>query len=274
MPSFTSIRIKGAVLASACVLLTGGLSGAAMWSSPYNIGIADLDQQATRAAQMAASRIDGHFDMLENLLRKVSRAIGTNPSDVNANDKLLRQVKSGLPDMVANIFVLARDGTNIGNAVGQHAAAGDRDYFQKVMAGAPLAVGAPIRSRSNLGWVIPVARPIKDERVETRAVLAIATSLSGFRDLIGVSELPVGSIVRILDHAGGEVTSVPNDLGSSEVDLLRLDDAIRQYREENDTHEFDRKTGSAIGVAAIRHARWLVGVALPLEAVTVLATSY
>jgi hypothetical protein len=176
--------------------------------------------------------------------------------------------------MVANIFVLARDGTNIGNAVGQHAAAGDRDYFQKVMAGAPLAVGAPIRSRSNLGWVIPVAHPIKDASGETRAVLAVATSLSGFRDVIGVDELPFGSIVRILDHAGGEVTSMPNDVGASEIDLLRLDDAIRQYREGNDAHEFDRKAGPAIGVAAIRHARWLVGVALPLEAAIVLAASF
>jgi len=273
MPDFADFRTRAAVFAGACVLLVSALLGAALWSPPCNIDLADLDDQAARAAQMAAARIDGHFEMLENLLRDLSRAISTNPDDIKANDALLRGVKSGLPDSIANIFVLTPDGTNIGNAVGQHAAAGDRDYFLKVMAGAPLAVGVPIRSRSNLGWVIPVARPIKDESGAIRAVVAVATFVSGLRDLTGARELPIGSIVQILDQGGSEVTSVPSDPGPGEIDLLRLEQAVRLYRAA-DSREFDRKGMAATGVASIRRAPWLVGVALPMETAIILTASF
>jgi hypothetical protein len=223
---------------------------------------------------MAAARIDAHFEMLENLLHNLSFAISTEPADMDANDAVLQQAKSVLPDIIANIFVLTRDGTNIGNAVGQHAAAGDRDYFQNVMAGAPLAVGAPIRSRSNLGWVIPIARPVKDANGDIRAVLAVATFLSAFQELMGANNLPVGSVVRILDHAGREVMSVPGDGGPAEIDLPRLDDAIRLYRAGHDMRELEQKAGAAIGVAATHRAPWRIGVALPVDVSTVLAASF
>ena len=64
------------------------------------------------------------------------------------------------------------------------ARAGDRAYFRRVVGGESLVVGDPIVSRSNVGWVIPVARPVKDRRGEMQAVVVVAISLDGFRDWI------------------------------------------------------------------------------------------
>jgi hypothetical protein len=59
-----------------------------------------------------------------------------------------------------------------------------------------------------------------------------------------------------------------------ELDLRRIDDGRRLYRTGSDAHEFDHKPGPAIGVAAIYRAHWLVRVALPMEAGTVMAASF
>ena len=120
-------------------------------------------------------------------------AISTNPGDVDSNDAILRNLKSELPSSVANIFILSRDGRNIGNAVGQHASAGDREYFQKAMAGTPLVVGTPIFSRSNLGRVLPIARPVRNSAGEIQAVLVVAIFLGSLADVIGINDLPPGS---------------------------------------------------------------------------------
>jgi hypothetical protein len=90
-------------------------------------------------------------------LNRLSAELSTNPNDVDTNDALLRREQSQLPKSIANILLLSNDGRNIGNAVGRHASAGDRDYFKRATAGDQLVVEAPIRSRSDVGWVIPVA---------------------------------------------------------------------------------------------------------------------
>jgi hypothetical protein len=125
--------VVGAAAVISCVVLLGmGLH------SQSRTNHAEARHRALSDVQLVAAKIDMYFGALDYLLTGLSMAISTKPSDVDANDAILRHLKSELPSSVANIFVLSRDGRNIGNAVGQHASAGDREYFQKAMAGAPL----------------------------------------------------------------------------------------------------------------------------------------
>jgi len=66
------------------------------------------------------------------------------------------------------------------------------------MAGAPLVVGAPIFSRSNLGRVLP-DRPVRSgsSAGEIQAVLVRRYFLGSLADVIGITDLPPGSVVRI-----------------------------------------------------------------------------
>lgn len=240
-------------------------------SSRLGVDESDARHHAAGAARSVAAKIDMHFGALENLLRRLGAAVSTDPSDVDANDALLRQAKSEQPAIIANIFLLARDGRNIGNAVGQHAAAGDRDYFQRALAGAPLVVGNPIRSRSNLGWVIPVARPLMHGGGEIRAVLAAATFLDGFRDVIDVDDLPPGSVVRIVRDDGTEVTTIARDPAASGADPVRLGNPARQSqrKEGSEVVTLDGNVMRVVGFATTRRASWLVTVALPMDAAAV-----
>jgi hypothetical protein len=183
----------------------------------------------------------------ETLLNRLSVELSTNPDDVAANDALLQRELSELPKSVANILLLSPDGRNIGNAVGNHASAGDRDYFKRASAGDQLVVEAPIRSRSNLGWVIPIARRISDRGGSTRAVLVAAISVDSIRDLINLDELPVGSLVRVVTE--DEIQIAFSSEGS---ELLTL----------------NGKVVRVIGFSRTQRVPWLVTVGLPVKVVS------
>jgi len=240
--------VRRIVLAAVAAIPLVALFGTGL-SSQRGVEESDAQRHAAGAARAVAAKIDRHFGELEYLLHRLGAAVSTDPGDVERNDALLRGAKSEQPAIIANIFVLARDGSNIGNAVGQHAAAGDREYFQRAMAGAPLVVGHAIRSRSNLGWVIPVARPLHNGAGEIRGVLTAATSLDGLRDVIDVDELPPGSVVRIVRDDGTEVTTIARDGAASAADPA---DVAR-----------------VAGFARTRRASWLITVALPTDAAAV-----
>src|SRR5262249_14376036 len=123
------------------------------------------------------------------------------------------------------------------------------------------------RSRSNLGWVIPVATPLKNGAGEIRAVLAAATSLDGFRAMVDIDGLPPGSVVRIVDGDGNEVTTVASDPAAG-AELLRLGNPARQFRLEHGS-EVVTLPGSVtrvVGFATTRRASWLITVGLPVAA--------
>ncbi len=269
MPILRGIRSRRVVLAAAAAIPFVALFGTGP-SSQLGVDESDARHHAAGAARSVAAKIDMHFGALENLLRRLGAAVSTDPSDVDANDALLRQAKSEQPAIIANIFLLARDGRNIGNAVGQHAAAGDRDYFQRALAEASLVVGNPIRSRSNLGWVIPVARPLMHAG-EIRAVLAAATFLDGFRDVIDIDDLPPGSVVRIVGDDGTEVTTIARDPAASAADPVRLGNPARQSqrKEGSEVVTLDGNVMRVVGFATTRRASWLVTVALPMDAAAV-----
>jgi Cache domain len=259
------VRSRRIVLAAAAAIPLVALLGTGLWSQ-RGVEESDARRNAAGAARAVAAKIDRHFGELEYLLQRLGAAVSTDPGDVERNDALLRGAKSGQPGIIANIFLLARDGSNIGNAVGQHAAAGDREYFQRAMAGAPLVVGQPIRSRSNLGWVVPVARPLQDGAGEIRAVLAAATYLDGFRDVIDVDELPPGSVVRIVRDDGTEVTTIARDGAASAADPARAGEAASRRNAGGEAATADAQVA---GFARTRRASWLITVALPADAAAV-----
>jgi hypothetical protein len=150
--------------------------------SQFGVDRTDARRRALDAAKTIAQRIDTQLRTTETLLNQLSVKLSTNPDDVAANDALLRRELSEVPKTIANILLLSPDGRNIGNAVGNHTNVGDREYFKRASAGDQLVVEAPIRSRSDVGWVIPIARRMSDGGGSTQAVLVIAISVDSIRE--------------------------------------------------------------------------------------------
>jgi hypothetical protein len=167
----------------------------------------DQNQAVERAldeARLLAIQVDDHIGSLENLLTGLSRAVSTRLADAGANDALLRQVKDELPDYIGNILLFAPDGSNIGISwdADKRFYAGDRAYFQQVLAGQRLAIGDVIRTKLTGEWVVTLASPVKDQTGRLRAVIAIGTKLDRFQDALRTQRLPAGSIVRIINEKG------------------------------------------------------------------------
>jgi hypothetical protein len=237
--------------------------------SQFGVEHADARHRALDAARSIAQRIDTQFGTTEALLNRLNVKLSTNPDDVAANDGLLRRELSELPKSIANIVLLSPDGRNIGNAVGHHASAGDRDYFKRASAGDQLVVEAPIRSRSDVGWVIPIARRISNGGGSTQAVLVIAISVDSIRDLIRADELPMGSLVRVVAEDELEVAfssgSRPNG-----PDLNRMGNVPRQFRlaEGSELLTLNGNVVRVIGFSRTQRVPWLVTVGLPVEVVS------
>jgi hypothetical protein len=226
---------------------------------------------ALSSAQKVALSIDAQFGGIEDMLSGISVAVSTNPDDIDANDALLRRIKPGLPKFVANIFLLTLDGTNIGNAVGNHASVGDRDYFQRALAGDRLVVGVPIRSRSDLGWVVPVAQPVFDSAGKMRAVLAVAIFADSLPDLIGAYGLPKGAVVRVVAENEIEIALFSGESTIIGPDDSRMGSSIRQFRltEGSEVVNLHNNITRIVGFSRTRRAPWLVTVGLRGESPSV-----
>jgi hypothetical protein len=175
----------------------------------------DQNQALERAldeARLLAIQVDDHIGSLENLITGLSRAVSTRLADADANNALLRQVKEELPDYISNILLFAPDGSNIGISWNSDRRfyAGDRAYFQQVIAGQRLAIGDVIRTKLTGEWVVTLASPVKDQNGRLRAVIAIGTKLDRFQDALRTQTLPAGSIVRILNEKGIVVAQSDN----------------------------------------------------------------
>jgi hypothetical protein len=255
-----STRTSVACLALVAVICTALLSR-------FGPDHSDARHRAVDAARSIAQRIDAQVEATETLLSGLGSKLSINPDDVDANDALLRNELSALPRSVANILLLLPDGRNIGNAVGNHAGAVDRNYFKRASAVDQLVVEAPIRSRSNVGWVIPIARRMSNRSGSTRAVLVIAISVDSIRDLISPSDLPVGSLVRVVTEDETQIAfssgTTPNG-----PDLNRMGNVPRQFRltEGTELLTLNGKVVRVIGFSRTQRVPWLVTVGLPVEA--------
>jgi hypothetical protein len=221
------------------------------------------------AARSIAQKIDAQLGSTEALLSRLGVKLSTNPDDMAANDALLQRELSELPKSIANILLLSPDGRNIGNAVGNHAGAGDRDYFRRASAGEQLVIEAPIRSRSNLGWVIPIARRISNKDGSTQAVLVAAISVDSIRDLISQDDLPTGALVRVVTEGEIQIAfssgTTPNG-----PDLNRMGNVPRQFQlaEGSELLTLNGKVVRVIGFSRTQRVPWLVTVGLPAEVIT------
>src|SRR5258708_12761601 len=95
----------------------------------------------------------------------VREAVSSSYLDREANDELLRGVKSQLPSYVSQVGVYALDGTNIGSSASTEVGrvdVKDRAYFLRVLEGQRLSIGDVIVGRlSNLS-LVNFAPPLHD----------------------------------------------------------------------------------------------------------------
>src|SRR6266567_3839361 len=198
-----SIRSRLLALVVATVLPLTTLIGAGLWSQ-WQSDEAAAVRQAIGEARVLAAQVDDHLGNLENLLAGLSEAVSTDPRNVEANDALLRKVRTELPDYIAHISVYAPDGSNIGTSgdaeLGRVHGAG-RPFFLQVLAGQRLSIGDVTVGMSGR-WVVSVARPLEDQAGRLLGVLAVGTWLERFQEALRIGALPEGSIVTIVNQKG------------------------------------------------------------------------
>jgi diguanylate cyclase (GGDEF)-like protein/PAS domain S-box-containing protein len=263
---FTGIRsqLLGLVAAAALPFLV--LIGVGLWNQS-RAQQAEALSRVLSEARVLAAQLDDHIGNLENLLLGLSRAVSTNPHDAAENDALLGSLKPELPDFISDVAVIAPDGEAIGTASGQRYYIGDRDYFQRVLAGASVAIGGPVHSRTTGRWVFPVARPIRDAAGDLKAVMLIGTSIDSFEGAMRVSHLPPGSIVRIVSDEGIAVAAfpeVPNWVGR---DLSNVDPMVRhlRQREGSDFTTWSDNVTRVNGFSTAYRVPWLVSIGIPKD---------
>lgn len=259
-------RLIGLVVAS--VVPFTALISVGLWNQ-WHIDQKAALQRAATEARLIAAQVDDHIGNLKNLLSGLSVAVSWDPKDVDANDRLLRRVKSELPPHFANLMLFALDGTNIGTSnKTRRFPAGDRDYFRYVLAGHENTIGKAARSRNGNEWVVTYARPIFDTNGRLRAVLTVGTRLDRFQDALTITQLPPGSVVRVVDehlvvvaHSADGPNWIGRDLSDSPAIARHfaasgnISEAVRW------SDDVERITGSA----RAELAPWMVSVGLPMD---------
>ena len=221
-------------------------------------------QRAHAEARVIAARVDDHIGDLENLMVGLSLAVSTNPSDVEANDALLRRLLPELPRYIANVVVVGLDGENIGHTHGHRYNVRDRDYFRRVLAGQQLVVGDP-REVVVFGPVFPVARAVKNAAGVLQAVLVIGTVIDSVHEALRVDELPQGSVVRIVNDRMIGIARYPDVPGWVGRDHVASENVARHLRFGEGSEVADWGDGATrlTGYATAHLVPWMVAVGLP-----------
>ena len=260
-------RLLGLVLAT--VIPFTGLIGFGLWNQWRNDQAAAIER-AIDEARLLAAQVDDHIGNLENLLAGLSAAVSTNPADASANDALLRQARSELPDFIASILLFSPDGSNIGRSGDAGMArsnASNRAYFQQVLAGQRLSVGEAIRGIPHGRWIVTVARPVEDQEGRLRAVLAVGTLLDHFQDALRMQRLPAGSLVEIVNEKGIGIARSKDSLDWIGRDLSKVD-PIARHIAANEISEIVRWSDNVeriTGSSTANKVPWLVMVGLPTD---------
>jgi PAS domain S-box-containing protein len=201
-------RLLGLTLAT--VLPFTALFGGVLWDQ-WREDDVDARREVQIKTQIIASEVDYQLNSLAVFLSGLSRALSTDPADASANDAKLRRVKAEWPShlgKVSNVLLFEPDGRNIGTSMEGEVSrieVGDRDFFKSVLAGAPIAIGEPVKGRTTGRWVFTLARPIHDDDGKVRAVLVTGIDAVNFQDALDLRHLPTGSVVRIVSKAGALV---------------------------------------------------------------------
>jgi len=256
-------------LVVATVLPFAGLIGGGLWSQWQSDHSAAF-RQALNQARLLAAQVDDHVSNLENLLVGLSHAVSTDPTNTEANDLLLRHAKDELPSFVSTILLFAPDGRNIGTSYDSNAERPDpreRSYFLDVIAGKGLAMGDVIRGRPHNQWVATLAYPVKDQKGNLRAIITVGTLLERFQEALRLSELPAGSVIRIVNEKGivvAQSINGPNWIGRD----ISESKAVARHLSAKEASEavawsdgVERITGSSTAFKV----PWLVSVGLPVD---------
>jgi diguanylate cyclase (GGDEF)-like protein/PAS domain S-box-containing protein len=269
MNPLCSIRSRLLGLVLAAVIPLAGLIAGGVWSQ-WESDRAAVAERAINEARLLAAQVDDHISDLESLLAVLGPALSTDPADRLANDALLRKVKVEASTVDSHILLFAPDGTNIGSSADPNYPrpnAGNRTYFREAMAGHSPAVGDPIRVRSGR-WVINVARPIRDEAGQIRAVLTVGPVLDHFQDTLKLRTLPFGSAINIVNSKGTVVAwgADERDQIGRQVTWTHLQSRLAA-KEGSDLSrwrgggEIDRVNGFSMA----HRVPWLVTVGVPID---------
>jgi Cache domain len=257
-------------LVVATVVPFTALLGAGLWSQ-WQSDQASAIAQAIYEARVLAAQIDDHIGNLENLLTGLSEAVSSNPLDREANDILLRKVKSQLPGFVAQVSVYSLDGTNIGSSGDTEAGrvnATGRAYLQQVLEGQRLSIGDVVVGRLSHRWIINFGRPLEDRAGRLSAVLVVGTWLDQFPDALRIQDLPAGTIVTVVNQKGIIVARSVDGEKWIGRDAAWRDTARHLVMQEGS--QITRWTSDNVeritAFSKVRRAPWLVNVGQPTNA--------
>src|ERR1700730_6772085 len=264
-----SIRSRLLVLVLATVVPFMALVGVGLWSQ-WREGQAAAVERALNEARLFSAQVDDHLSNLENLLVGLSQAVSTDPADTDANDALLRRIKTKLPDFVGNILLYSLDGSNIGTSSvsgNGRPYANDRVFFQDIVAGQRISIGEVIRTHLTGQWVLAIGFPVEDQEGQLRAVLAIGTQLKLFQDAFRMQGLPPGSVVRIVNEHGIVVAQSQNGPNWIGRDLSDSEYVARQLaaKESSEIEVWGDHIQRITGSSTAHQAPWLVSVGLPMD---------
>jgi diguanylate cyclase (GGDEF)-like protein/PAS domain S-box-containing protein len=267
MKILCSIRSRLLGLAFAAVIPLAALMMAALWVQ-WRSDRTAAAEHAISEARLLAAQVDDHISAIENLLSVLGQAVSFNPADRSANDALLRKVKSELPNGNSHILLFDLEGNNIGTSQDPDYPppnARDRAYFHEALAGHVPAVGVPIMVRSG-HRVINVARPIKDETGQTRAVLTVGPVLDGFQDTLKLHELPPNSAISIVNTQGVVIAADSAESIGQHVGWGHLAPRIAATEGSDISNWTHRDNVERINGFTIAHrVPWLVTVGVPTD---------
>jgi HAMP domain-containing protein len=260
-----SIRSRLLGLAFAAVFPLAAVMMAALWLQWRNDRAAGAEQ-AVNEARLLAAQVDDRIGAIDDLLSVVGQAVSFDPTDQNANDALLRKIKTELPRGNTHILLFDLDGNNIGTSQDPdypRPNARDRAYFHEALADHRPAVGVPIWVRSGR-WVINVSRPIKDETGQIRAVLTVGPVLEDFQDALELHALPPDGAITIISRDGIVVAADRSEMIGRRGDWGHLSERMTA-REGSDISSWTHrdKVERINGFATAHRVPWLVTVGVP-----------
>jgi diguanylate cyclase (GGDEF)-like protein/PAS domain S-box-containing protein len=240
---------------------------AALWSQ-WQSDRAAAAERAAHEARILASEVDDHISALENLLSVLVKAVSFEPADRDANDALLLKVKADLSYFDSHIFLFDIDGNNIGTSARTSYPppnAHDRTYFREAIADHAPAIGDPILVRSGR-WIVNIARPVKDESGQIRAVLTVGPVLDHFQDTLRLHGLPPNTAISIINTKGVVIAANASDWIGRAADWGSLAARIAA-KEGSDISRWRRRDNleRVNGFAMARRVPWLVTVGVPTD---------
>lgn len=163
--------------------------------------LSDAAEMALALAQIATintrNYVQNRLDVLARLAeRPLMRALNSERCDPVLKD--FRDFDAGF----SNVVVINRDGLVICSALPLDGHLSDGDNFKLIMQDENLAVGTPNLGQISKTWILPLAYPIRDDQGEVNGLIGAAIDLVQYTPLLGISALPSGTTITLLNAKG------------------------------------------------------------------------